>query len=139
MLLTTVLTAGFTWSAIHAALAGVSIAVTVLGGLFWYLMRRIDATRHTVDDVDDDVKGLAAKVETLWNFCFGRENDATDKGLAGDVEEGFESVSDDVNRLERKMDAYREEEKAEFRNLVNALHESSEVDIERDDIYTDND
>jgi len=127
----------FTWSAIHAVFAALSLAATVLGGLFWYLMRRIDSTEDSVDDVEGDVSGLATKVETLWAFAFGREDDATDKGLAGEVEEGFEAVRNDVNRLEKKVDTYHEQETQEVRQIVDELHDEDEIDFKREDVYED--
>lgn len=139
MLLTGLLVPLFTWTSVHAILAALGLAASIIGGLFWYLMGRIDDTEDEVDEVSDDITGVKARVDTLWRWAFGVEDDSTDKGIAHTIDEGFDAVSEDVNRLERKMDTYREDEKKEFRNLVNALHDDDSVDIERDDVFEDDD
>jgi len=84
-----------------------------------------------------DISTLQNRVDTLWKWAFGREDDATDKGLAAEVDNGFNRIEDDIQEVQRRQETYHEAEMEQFEELVMELHDEEDVDIEREEVLRD--
>lgn len=117
---------------ILAAFIGAAATIAAALVAAWFRKRRQKARQAR--NTDDNVTSLSEKIDTLWRWAFGLPEDSTDEGVAGDISEGFENVSDDIERLEKQQQTFHEQEMKQFYRLVNALHDEENIDIERDDV-----
>lgn len=74
------------------------------------------------------------RVDTLWRYLFGVEDDETDGGLAVEIEEGFNRVEKDIGELRKRQETYHEAEMKQIRHIVNELHDEESLDFDRDDV-----
>lgn len=118
---------------------GVGILTTLIGLEYRNLKRRIADLESTDEQDADERQSISQKVDTLWRWAFGREDDGTDGGLAAEIQDGFDRIEEDLEHLEKKQETYHESEMTQFERLVNALHDDEDIDVTREDVLSDYD
>lgn len=123
-----------------AIITVVFTALAILIGLAYRnLKNRVAALEESDDDISDNHQSLVSKVDTLWRWAFGREDDSTDGGLSREIQDGFDRIEDDITETQKKQETYHEAEMAQLRRLVNRLHDEDSLDFEREDVFKDDD
>lgn len=107
--------------------AVVGALITLVGGgtitLFGWLWRRYQAEKKKRTQLEAELDELDDRIETVWKWAFGFEDDATDEGIAEDIAQGFADVDGRLNRLESRVS-----------ELEDLMVDSEKTDIERDDV-----
>lgn len=113
------------------------VITTLIGLAYRNLVKRVRAIESDTNSATKKTNGLADKVDTVWRYLFGRQDDNTDGGMAQEIEEGFNGIEDVLNEVEKKQETYHEMEMNQLRRLVNKLHDEEELEFERDDVFGD--
>jgi len=111
------------------------IITTLVGLEYRNLKRRIRQLEKGDEDDAEERRSIRQKVNTLWRWAFGREDDETDGGLSQEIQNGFNRIEEDIEDLQRRQETYHETEMSQFERLVNALHDDDDTGVERGDVF----
>lgn len=125
--------------AVSAAVITVIFATfSGLGGLTYNsIVTRLNAVEEENDIDYERHQSLRDRVDTIWNFLFGVEDNEEDAGLAGDIQEGFNNIEAELQQTQAKQEEYHTREMDILETLVNNIHDEENIDIEREDILDD--
>ncbi len=120
---------------IAASIIGITLTVicTLIGIIYRLLQKRVDEAEEDLEDVDGRIASLEEKVDTLFSWAFGNEEDHTDRGVSQDIEDGFSEINERLDKIEEKHDNQHEELIGQVRAIIDALHDEEALDVERDD------
>jgi len=114
-----------------------TIVIAVVGWLYRKRNKRIVRVETDTTEIEEDISALQSRVDTLWRWAFGREDDATDKGISKEIEEGFDNIEKDIGEVRKRQETYHDVEMDRLEQLVNELHDDEDVDVEREDVFED--
>lgn len=121
----------------EAASVVVAVVIAVAGWLGNRYRKKREMRRDEIDNIEGTVEKNQRRVQTLWTYLFGREDDETDGGLSVEIQDGFDRIEEDIEDVRRRQQTYHEMEMDQMRRLVNALHDEDELDFEREDVFDD--
>ncbi|MCU4754232.1 hypothetical protein OB919_19990 [Halobacteria archaeon AArc-curdl1] len=112
----------------------VGIIVTLIGILYRRLIGRVDDIEDDVDELSEEHTRIHQKVDTVFSWAFGNDEDATDRGLSGDIDHNFSELTAQLEDLEDRLDERHSEIRDRVRDLINVLHDEESLEFEREDM-----
>jgi hypothetical protein len=125
--------------AVMAAVLTIIFAVVsgLVGLAYRNLLKRVRDLESDTNTREGKHNGLAQKVDTIWRFLFGVEDDHTDTGLSGEIQDGFDTIEDELEETQSQQEEYHTREMDAIENLANELHDEEGLDINREDVLPD--
>ncbi|MCU4744490.1 hypothetical protein [Natronoglomus mannanivorans] len=112
----------------------VGLVATLIGIVYRRLRNRVNDLEDRVDDIDEENSGIHQKLDTVFSWAFGNEEDSTDRGFSGDMDEQFGSVVTQLENMQTRIDEKHDEIHDRIDDLILALHDEDSLEFERDDV-----
>ncbi|ELZ00758.1 hypothetical protein C481_11005 [Natrialba asiatica DSM 12278] len=85
-------------------------------------------------DFEDEHANIHRKLDTVFAWAFGNDEDATDRGFAGDMDDQFDDLAEQLEEIQERLDDRHEEISRRIDDLINALHDEESLEFDRDDV-----
>jgi|GEM_PF-2760048 len=117
------------------------VITALIGIIYRSLKRRINevesqlsALEKEQEELDKEHIEIHQKLDTVFAWAFGNEEDSTDRGLSGDIDEQFDELTAELREIQDQLDERHGEIRDKIEQLINALHDEESLEFERDDI-----
>jgi tetrahydromethanopterin S-methyltransferase subunit G len=119
--------------AVATSIVSGSIA-TLVGLIYRNYKRRLADVEDASGSNTDRLDGIESKVDTLFSWAFGNEEDSADRGISQDIDDQFSEISDRLRALESENEKQHEEVVGRLNQLIDELHDEEALEFKRDDI-----